>query len=115
MKNITTKQFLKRLKKLYDEALEVAKNKNADYSGVDDPFKNFKIVEQLGITSVEVGIMTRMSDKMSRIATLLNKKENVKEESINDTLLDLSVYANILRIWLEENKNGKRKITGKKV
>jgi len=104
MTNLTTKQFLKRLKELHNEALEITKNKNADYAGIDDPFKNFKIVEELGITSVEEGIMTRMCDKMSRISTLLKKKANVKDESIQDSLKDLSNYSLILSVYLENKK-----------
>jgi hypothetical protein len=101
MKKITTKEFLERLKELHEEGLEITKNKNADYSGIDDPFRNFKIVEDMGVATTEEGFMTRMCDKMSRIATLIHKKQNVKDESIKDTLLDLANYALILRVWLE--------------
>ena len=67
--------------------------KNKDYTGgSDDPFANFKSVEVLGI-STEVGFLTRMMDKMKRIASFVHKGElAVKDESVTDTLQDLSNY-----------------------
>ncbi len=104
--NMTTEDFLKRLGEIYNDNLEIAKRKNADYAGTGNPFKNFKLCEELGITSVEQGIMVRITDKVSRISTLLSKEAQVKDESIIDTLSDLANYAIILRIYIEnETKN----------
>jgi hypothetical protein len=47
-----------------------------------------------------------MTDKMQRIANLLDKEAMVKDESILDTLQDLSNYSLILRVYLEQ-KNEK--------
>lgn len=99
-------QFLANLKMEYDGNIAISKQKNSDYASEDNPFKNFKMCEELGICSTEVGILTRMSDKMSRIAQLLNKKADVLDESIGDTLADLANYAMILKIYIDE-KNGK--------
>jgi len=101
---MTTKNFLKRLQELYDINIDISKRKNADYAGVDDPFKNFKLCEYLGICSVEAGIMVRISDKMSRISTLLKKENEVKDESICDSLSDAANYLMILRIYIEQKQ-----------
>lgn len=95
-------QFLTRLAELYDINVEISNVKNSDYATGDDPFKNFRLCESLGITSVEKGMLVRISDKLSRISNLLDKKGEVKDETINDTLSDLANYAMIMRMYLEQ-------------
>lgn len=78
--------------------LEIAEAKNHDYGGKNsNPFANFMAVEHLGAASAEAGITVRMTDKLSRIITLLNKEAKVTDESVTDTLLDLANYALILK------------------
>lgn len=84
---------------------ETTERKNKDYAGGGDAFANFRMCEELGLCSVEKGILVRMSDKMSRIANLLDKEAAVKDESVTDTLLDLAVYSIILKIYMEENQD----------
>lgn len=82
--------------------LAIARDKNRDYAGDGDPFANFKTVDQLGITSVEQGILTRMADKFTRIINLTKPgtEAAVKDETVEDTLLDLANYSLILAAWL---------------
>ena len=84
--------------------LELTKAKNHDYAKGDDPYKNFRLVEQLEICSVETGILVRMCDKMSRIANLIDTDAKVKDESIADTLIDMANYANLMKCYREEKK-----------
>ena len=99
-----TKDFLKRLESLHKSSMEITRKKNADYAGIGDPFKNFKACENLGICSTEKGILVRMTDKLQRISNLLEKEAEVKDESILDTLQDLSNYSLILRVYIESRK-----------
>lgn len=101
---MTTQQFLQRLEELYKSNLEISKAKNSDYAGDGDPFKNFKLCETLGICSVEEGMLVRITDKLSRISNLLKKEAKVKDESVLDTLQDLSNYSMIMRVYLESKK-----------
>lgn len=81
----------------------VARAKNADYAGASsDPFGNFARVEDLGIATVEQGFLTRMTDKLCRIASLARPgvEAQVKDEAIEDTLLDLANYSLLLAAWL---------------
>lgn len=84
--------------------LEISRAKNADYTGAsDDPFANFTRVESLGICSPEIGFLTRMTDKLCRIASFAKKGElQVKDESVEDTLLDLANYCLLLGAYLAE-------------
>jgi len=46
-----------------------------------------------------------MSDKMSRISNLIkDNKPQVKDESIEDTLVDLANYSIILSIYLKHER-----------
>lgn len=103
-------EFFARLEELHLDCVAISKVKNADYAHGDDPFQNFRVIERLtaGQISTESGILVRMSDKMQRISNLLQpgREAKVVDESILDTLSDLSNYALILRVYLE-NKNGK--------
>lgn len=91
-------------KKGFEETLwdmfNIMEVKNADYANSSDPFMNFRMVENLDITSLEKWILVRMSDKMSRIANLIDTDAKVKDESIVDTLLDLANYSIILKLFL---------------
>lgn len=70
---------------------EITQKKNNDYGGAEDPFKNFR---EFG----ELGILVRMSDKWARIKTALKEKRElqVADESVEDTILDLSIYCLLL-------------------
>lgn len=94
------KGFKETLKKME----EIMLAKNHDYSGDVNPFRNFEMVEHLGITSVENGILVRMTDKITRISNLLGKEGKVLDEKVEDTLLDLANYAVILKCYMESKK-----------
>ncbi len=96
-------QFLKLISEIYDEGLATIKLKNADYATDDDPFKNFRSAETIGV-DVEKAILVRVLDKLSRIGNLLNKEPSVVEESVEDTLLDAINY---LAILLAKRKSDK--------
>ena len=91
--------------KLLDEIKEIHSNKNHDYSGEGDPFRNFKLSENMGVPSWK-GCLIRISDKFSRLCSFANKEEyKVKDENIEDTLKDLAVYALICIILYRERLN----------
>ena len=71
---------------LTEQALEIMKAKNADYSSADDPYRNFREFGQLGI-------LVRLSDKLARLRTFSERGElSVKDESVRDTVLDAINY-----------------------
>jgi len=87
-----------------DKMVEITRVKNNDYSSADDPFANFKVVGAMGL-SVEQGFVTRMSDKLSRIANFTKNNELlVKDESVEDTLLDLANYCLLFAGYLNSKK-----------
>ena len=86
-----------------EKALEILKKKNHDYSYGEDPFKNFQLCENVGICKTEEGILVRLSDKLSRIVSLIKSNERlVKDESIEDTVIDMINYGILLLCILED-------------
>lgn len=101
-------QFLAFHKRACDDMHDITKAKNSDYTGdTTDPFYNFRHVEELGICTVEQGFLTRMTDKLSRLKALTVDEVNakVKDESVQDTLLDLANYCILFAAYLKENNN----------
>jgi len=84
--------------------------KNQDYAGSNgrSPFANFERVEAMGITTVERGFLVRMTDKMSRLSSFMESGEfKVKDESFEDTLVDLINYSVLLAAY----RSAKRECT----
>lgn len=102
---MTKQQYFEFAARFFEACQTISKAKNADYTGgAADPFANFKAVEILGI-STEQGFLTRMMDKMKRIASFAEKGElQVKDESVTDTLRDLANYACLLAGYIESKK-----------
>ena len=100
-------------KEFYDliaQIVDTFQRKNNDYAGSDamDMMQNFMRCENFGIKMSD-GIITRMSDKITRMENLFRtKSQMVKEESLIDTVTDLSVYCLFLVIALkrEAKKDG---------
>lgn len=102
------KEYIEYHRKMCDKMVEITARKNSDYSLFDDPFYNFKLCELIGVASTMQGFLTRMLDKISRINSFAHKgKLEVKEESVQDTLLDLANYCILLSgfITSEMDKN----------
>lgn len=77
----------------YGKMRDIALKKNKDYAANHtNPFSNFTAIEGYNI-GTEIGFITRMSDKLSRLAGFaLTGKLSVEDESVQDTLMDLANY-----------------------
>lgn len=104
----TREWYIELHKSLCHRLIEITARKNADYTGgstENDAFANFRQVEKLGICSTEIGFLTRMTDKMSRLNSFVKKGElQVKDESVEDTLLDLANYCILMIGYIRSKK-----------
>lgn len=102
---MTKQEYFEFAEKFFKQCIDISKNKNADYTGKNtDPFSNFQAVEVLGI-STESGFLTRMMDKMKRIASFAeNGQLQVKDESVLDTLHDLANYSCLFAGYIQSKK-----------
>jgi hypothetical protein len=95
--------------RFYELLLTIAKlhaDKNHDYSADKDPLSNLRECEGFGVDAFK-GTMVRLSDKWSRLKQLSQKEARVKNESIMDTLMDMSVYSLLAIVLLEEENRVK--------
>ena len=99
-------KYLKFHKECCDKMIEITEKKNHDYAGFgESAFDNFMVVEKSGIASTEQGFLTRMMDKISRINSFIKQGVcNVKDESIEDTLLDLANYSILMAGYIKSKK-----------
>ena len=82
-------------KEIVEEALALAKRKNADYSGSK--------IDNIGLTGSN-GVAVRLLDKVSRIYNLTSgATPEVKTESIQDTAIDIVNYA-VFLLMIERGK-----------
>lgn len=107
---MTRDQLLTLHDRMTGAARELMARKNQDYAGEQavegDALHNFTRVEALGITTAPVGIMTRLTDKVCRLATVVrNERLAVADESLDDTIMDSINYLVILRATLAERKS----------
>lgn len=82
----------------HKELQEIFVKKNTDYGNSFE-----ESLEKHGV----IAAIVRMEDKMSRLNTLSKNDALVKDESIIDTLKDLSNYALMTAVWLEAGQEVK--------
>ena len=91
-----------RFEQITHKMLEIYKMKNADYgSSVSDTYRDFGLVS----------FLVRLQDKLNRLKTLNTQDAKIKDEKIEDTLLDLANYAILARIELDCDAEKRREET----
>jgi len=90
----------------FDEILEELRalhaKKQADYGKTEDPYSNVRASEDFGIPGW-VGSLVRGNDKMRRLQKAA-AGGTLRNESVEDSMLDLVVYTIIaLDLWRQEN------------
>lgn len=104
---MTREELLKHHEVLCKQARDLMDKKNRDYAGNDgkEPFANFTRVEAMGICSTEQGFMVRLTDKMSRLSSILASGTNhVKDESFEDTMVDVINYIVLLSAYKQDKR-----------
>lgn len=93
--------FLDAIHNNYVNGEELIRIKNGDYSTVDNAFKNFELSSFISGVQVAKGMMVRIADKISRLENLTVKEPEVVDESVEDTIIDMINYLNILLTYLQ--------------
>lgn len=83
---------------------QILHSKNKDYAGVhQDALRNFKMVQQLGVTSPAQGVLVRLTDKLMRIINVLSAgSAAVRDETVEDTIDDAINYLIILKSIIQD-------------
>lgn len=90
-----TKLTAQKMHDAHKELQEIFVKKNTDYGNSFE-----ESLEKHGL----IAAIVRMEDKMSRLNTLSKQEALVSDESLIDTLKDLSNYALMSAVWLEQTK-----------
>src|SRR5271166_4599289 len=77
--------------KILDEMRELHERKSAEYGQSEDAFTNVRSSKAFGVPPW-VGVMIRAHDKMIRVQSFL-QNGSLKNESLEDSLMDLAAYA----------------------
>lgn len=93
-----TKLTAQKMHDAHKELQDIFVKKNTDYGNSFE-----ESLEKHGL----IAAIVRMEDKMSRLNTLSKNGALVKDESIIDTLKDLSNYALMTAVWLEQDEDVK--------
>lgn len=94
-----TKITKENMQNAHDELLQTFVDKNADYG---NSFESS--LEEYGL----IAALIRMEDKMGRLRTLIKFEAKVNDESISDTLRDLSNYALMASVWFDHKDDDDR-------
>jgi hypothetical protein len=97
------KQGDSRFHALLEKIGELHDRKQCDYGKDSDPFANVRASEDFGIPGW-IGCMVRANDKMRRIQNFA-KSEELVNESVEDSLLDLAVYSLIALVLFQEKND----------
>ena len=89
-----------RFHELLEELGDLHDRKQSDYGTDDDPFYNLRASTAFGLEPW-VGAMVRLNDKINRVQSFIRKGE-LANESLEDSLRDIAVYAVIAQVLLEE-------------
>lgn len=89
-----------RLHEILKELGELHDRKQKDYGRDDDPFSNITASQDWGISPV-VGVLLRMNDKVRRLQAFV-RNGNLVNESAEDSMRDIAVYAIIALVELEQ-------------
>ena len=92
-----------RFHELLNELGELHDKKQADYGQDDDPFANVRASAQWNVPAW-IGALIRLNDKVVRLQSFA-QKGNLVNESAEDSLRDIAVYALIALVLLEEDRN----------
>ena len=81
---------------------DVLLNKGDDYANADR-LSNFKMAGQIAGGNAQLNCLNLIATKVARLGVLLNTNHEPKNESINDSIMDLANYALLLAMINYEN------------
>jgi len=111
MAGISKDALIKMRQRLNLKADELLIAKGSDYNSqqqeAGDTLFNLRVCALLGVVPSPVdGVLVRMSDKLMRLVSLTRPQviQQVKDESLEDTVVDLRNYADYLLAFIKEQR-----------
>ena len=97
-----TTGYVDRFDEVLAEMSALHSKKGADYGGTNDPYANVRASAEFGIAPW-VGALVRLNDKITRLKSFL-RRGKLENESVEDSIQDIAVYAIIMRILYDERE-----------
>lgn len=95
--------------KMLEEMAQLHDRKSHDYAKDDDPFGNYifsgQVAKLFSHSPLDIGFVTRLAEKLYRLANLESSGKTPKNESIQDTELDISV---IVTLWMAARRHDRQ-------
>lgn len=101
---VTRDMLTEEIKETFEFCLSLMQRKNKDYATEADAFANFRLSEMVGV-SPERANLVRVADKMARISNLMDKTNDVSDETVEDTINDIINYMAILKSMIKHKKD----------
>lgn len=90
-----------------DKMRDIHRAKRADYTGGGDILHNYRTSAKLAGIATGTGMFARLCEKIVRLSVCLPKDgTEVKDETVEDTLLDVSIIALLMLVERESRKAG---------
>lgn len=87
---------------IVDEMEKVLFSKGDDYAN-EDRLSNFKLAGAITGGDARTNCLNLIATKVARLGVLLNSNKDPKNESIEDSVLDLANYSVLLLMIINEN------------
>lgn len=89
---MTNEEAVRLQKHIMSHALKIMIAKRHDYSGFEDPFRNLRSAEFIGVEAWR-GTFVRMLDKISRVRSIMEAGGHMEvQENLLDTFADIINY-----------------------
>lgn len=96
---MTTAELIYEMAERFEKCKNTAKERNERYTGGNDALSGFMNPEHAGVAKAEIGLMTTVCHKVSRIGALLNNPDmDPGKESLQDSILDAINY--LMFVWI---------------
>ncbi len=93
-------QYVDRFDEILAQMSALHAKKGADYGGQNDPYANVRASAEFGVAPW-IGALIRLNDKITRLKSLL-RNGRLENESAQNSIQDIQVYAVIMQILYEE-------------
>jgi hypothetical protein len=98
------KEQQQKLEEIFEKIKEVMLSKGNDYAN-KDRLSNFKLAGDICGIGAKKNCLSLIATKVARLGVLLNSTEKPNNESIEDSVMDLTIYSILLTMIMQDDTN----------
>jgi hypothetical protein len=104
------KEQLQELDEIFAKIRKVIESKGDDYAN-QDRLSNFKLAGDICGVGAKMNCLSLIATKVARLGVLMNSTAPPNNESIEDSVLDLTIYSLLLNMILKDTPNNNVSLT----